>query len=49
MAVKKELEQDLTDTDDLAEMMDSLMTNNFGETRYIGEHMRPPSLPGFCG
>ncbi len=34
--VKKEPEHEQAETDDLAEMMDSLMTNNYGETRYIG-------------
>ena len=36
-SVKKEKECSSSDVDDLAEMMDSLVTNNHGETRYIGE------------
>lgn len=35
--VKKENGPESPEVDDLAEMMDSLVTNNYGETRYIGK------------
>lgn len=47
--VKKEPDQHQADADDnLAEMMDSLMTNNYGETRYIGRNLKAPESPHAC-